>query len=510
MKSIFPTDRRIKLGIWGLGRGLNFVQSAAALNIDVVAGCDVNEHMRENFRKQVPDAFVTADEEEFLAQDFDAVLIATYFRGHAAHTLKALAAGKHVMCEVTSFFTPAEGVAVVEAVEKSGKVYNLLENYPFSRENMYLRKLWQEGFFGDFMYAEYDYVHECRTLSYAYNVDNGLPVEPGWTVHNWRSMLNYHYYNTHSLGPVMNITGLRPVSVCAPPCTVTLDGYLEGGRSATAFPSLVRMSNGGVMRNLMGSTTNDYHSSGRIWGTKAGADKMGELWIRVGGCGGGITLPIKAEWPELSEFAESTGHGGGDFWELYYFAREILIGEPAPWNIYSAADVTLTGIMAARSSAQGGNVVEVPDFRKPEVREQYRHDDEHCWPKNVDAEHIFPDGHDCELTKHFTPTMAALFPMNQQSGGIHLYNMVMQGIRLYPQVADEAGRLRIIKAANRLLAALPSLAENCRMARKLADAYPESIAGRTLARVIREEDFNGMEDTAGTAAKVRKWLEGIK
>ena len=37
-------------------------------------------------------------------------------------SIKALNAGKHVMCEVTSFYTPAEAVALVEAVEKSGKV----------------------------------------------------------------------------------------------------------------------------------------------------------------------------------------------------------------------------------------------------------------------------------------------------------------------------------------------------------------------------------------------------
>ncbi len=36
--------------------------------------------------------------------------------------------------------TPAGGVALVEAVESSGKAYNLLENYPFSKENQYARK----------------------------------------------------------------------------------------------------------------------------------------------------------------------------------------------------------------------------------------------------------------------------------------------------------------------------------------------------------------------------------
>ena len=100
--------------------------------------------------------------------------------------------------------------------------------------------------------------------------------------------------------------------------------------------------------------------------------------------------------------------------------------------------------------------------------------------------------------------------MDPQSGGITLYNMVMQGIRLYPQIADEAGRLRVIKAAHRLLEHLPALAENCRMARKIAEAYPECPAGKTLARVIREEDFAGMEDTSGTSTKLRQWLESVK
>jgi hypothetical protein len=51
------------------------------------------------------------------------------------------------MCEVTSFLRICDGVRLVEAVEKSGKVYNLLENYPFTKENMFLRKLYQDGYF---------------------------------------------------------------------------------------------------------------------------------------------------------------------------------------------------------------------------------------------------------------------------------------------------------------------------------------------------------------------------
>ena len=187
MENIFGTNKRIRLGIWGLGRGSSFVKAAKELNIDVVAGCDFNPLMRDRFTKACPDAFVTSDDKEFLAfKDMDAVLIATFFTGHAEHTIRALEAGFHVMCEVTSFFTPAEGVRVVEAVEKSGKVYHLLENYPFTKESMYLADLWKKGFFGEFMYGEFHYLHDCRSLCYGYNMAGSPPVEPGYQAHHWR------------------------------------------------------------------------------------------------------------------------------------------------------------------------------------------------------------------------------------------------------------------------------------------------------------------------------------
>ena len=86
-----------------------------------------------------------------------------------------------------------------------------------------LARKWRDGLFGDLMYAEYEYVHECRSLVYTY-IDR-LPVQPGYTLHNWRSWLNFHYYNTHSLGPVMHITGTRPTRVVALPGAQTLASY---------------------------------------------------------------------------------------------------------------------------------------------------------------------------------------------------------------------------------------------------------------------------------------------
>lgn len=504
MRKCFDTDRRIRLGIWGLGRGSSFIKAAAAVNIDIVAGCDFSETLRDKFRRNCPDAFVTADEQEFLKfRDMDAVLIATYFDRHAEHTVRALEAGFHVMCEVTSFFTPAEGVRVLEAVEKSGKVYNLLENYPFTKENLYLRKLWRDGFFGEFQYGEFEYLHECRKLCYAYNAPGEPPVEPGYAAHSWRSWLDFHYYNTHSLGPLMQITGLRPVEITALPETVALPGYLPGSGMARPCPSLIRMSNGGVMRNLCGATTGDYHMGKRIWGTRASAESLtGKLQIRVGAAGSGLRLPVEPEWPKLAELADSTGHGGGDFWELYYFAREILTGEPAPWDICAACDVTLAGIMAVRSQAAGGRPMEIPDFRDPAVRDRYRHDDG-AQTRPFDPEKIFPDGHDRAKTSRFDALMLQLLRQSAQ------LREACDGAAVYAQVRDPAEKLRILERLSQSMAAVTQLAAAREEARGLIAAYPDCPAAEALrgALTLTDAEFrNGEEALRAQLARTRETL----
>lgn len=501
-KNIFGTDRRIKLGIWGLGRGGNFVSCAKSLNIDVVAGCDFSPHIRGNFSRRFPDIPVTDNEDEFLKMDIDAVLVATWFPGHAEHCIKALNAGKHVMCEVTSFMKPSEGVRLVEAVEKSGKVYNLLENYPFAKMNMLARKLWQDGLFGEFVYAEYDYHHDCRTLQYTY-IDSE-PIEPGYELHNWRSWLNSHYYNTHSLGPVMQITGLRPVEVTAPVCTVQQPGVLYPGGPCI---SVIRMNNGGIMRNLMGCSSNDTHGR-RIWGTKAAYDFSGDCTIRLGASGHGRTYAVQPEWPELGELADTMGHGGGDFWELYYFAREILTGEKAPWDIYSACDVCLAGIMSVRSQMLGGVPVKVPDFRDPAIREQYRNDDfvqDHFDPATA----LFPEGHDPAITGKFAGVMTKLIQAWKITGTT-LVRQVYDGMKIYPYLANTDSRMAVINDVRELIANLDHFAEAYREARIIIDAYPDSLAAKMLLSELAIGEEAKISDPETTRKELTDWLVTIR
>ncbi|MCX5659253.1 MAG: Gfo/Idh/MocA family oxidoreductase [Planctomycetota bacterium] len=471
---VFDTDRRIRLGIWGLGRGMSFYKTCASLNIDVVAGCDYNEHMRTNFSAHNPGAFVTANADEFLAQDFDAVLLATFCPAHAPDAIRCMEAGKHVLSEVTAFHTMAEGVALIEAAQKTGKVYNLAENYPWTQSNMWLARKWKEGLFGDLMYAEYEYVHECRTLAYTY-ID-GKPVMPGHHVHSWRSWLNFHYYNTHSLGPVMIITGTRPVRTVALPGKLTLAGFAAGDARGMGGPgpSLLTMDNGGLVRNLMGATTNDTHAA-RLWGTLGAAQMVGQgLQLRLGASGHSPMYAVRPTWDELGTLAASSGHGGGDFWVLYYFAREILYGTPAPWNLFASADVTIPGIQAYRSALQDGQPMECPDFRDPKQRDKYRNDNwaqEHLNPR----EWAFPATADLEITKHFSTIMSTLIRRATQ----------VRAVADWLKVADEAifdvGMVELLGA---FITDLPAIKENYAKARALINTYPTANAARSLREML--------------------------
>lgn len=475
-EKVFKTDKRIRLGLWGLGRGLCFFRTAEMLNMDVVAGCDYNVHMQEDFLRHCPGAFATGDIEEFLKQDIDAVVVATFCPAHADDVIKCLKAGKHVLSEVTAFHTLAEGVRLVDEVEKSGLVYNLAENYPFTAANMWLANRWREGLFGELMYAEYEYVHEIRSLSYTY-ID-GKPVQPGHTPHNWRSWLSFHYYCTHSLGPMMVITGTRPVRVESLPSKVGLAGYLKTPINGLSLngpcPSLITMSNGAVVRNLMGAMSNDSHQQ-RLWGT-LGAAEMGHdgMRLRLGASGGSPINKVTPVWEGLGELAAKTGHGGGDFWTLYYFAREILTGEKGPFDIYGAADVTIPGILALRSSLEGGKPYDVPDFRIKAERDKCRNDN---WAQDRydTAKGVFGGAKLDANASRFTTIMKELIECSL-------------AYRAYADWSKVEGAMQspgaFLKIAEKLYGLYSRLTECYKLARAIVKAYPKTDGARVLSEML--------------------------
>jgi len=88
----------------------------------------------------------------------DAVVVAVPPRWHLELTLRALAAGKHVLVEKPAFPAMADYHTAVAAREAAGRVVIVGENDHYKPSAAYLRKLLRRGVIGDLVFATFSTV----------------------------------------------------------------------------------------------------------------------------------------------------------------------------------------------------------------------------------------------------------------------------------------------------------------------------------------------------------------
>ena len=66
---------------------------------------------------------------KFFRHDMDAVFLANFATEFTPYAIRLLKSGRYVMSEVPNCETLAQAVELIEAVEESGKVFTLVENY---------------------------------------------------------------------------------------------------------------------------------------------------------------------------------------------------------------------------------------------------------------------------------------------------------------------------------------------------------------------------------------------
>ena len=80
---------KIKVGIFGAGRGMYLAYDFVMLNCDVVAVCDNNEdRLQESLKNWDKGIAVYRDFDSFLEHDIDAVVLANFFHEHAPYAIK--------------------------------------------------------------------------------------------------------------------------------------------------------------------------------------------------------------------------------------------------------------------------------------------------------------------------------------------------------------------------------------------------------------------------------------
>ncbi len=120
---------RVSVGLIGCGgfmRSMHLPHLLASEAFRVAATCDVDLAAAESMRAAAGAAYATTDSARLLSDaQVDAVVIATRHDSHAALTIAAARAGKHVLCEKPMGLDAAEFRAVADAVRAAGIVYTV-------------------------------------------------------------------------------------------------------------------------------------------------------------------------------------------------------------------------------------------------------------------------------------------------------------------------------------------------------------------------------------------------
>lgn len=389
-------NRKIRIGVMGAGRGSSMINYCAqANNAEVVAICDKWEDGLKRQRELHADLPITyyTNFAEFIEHDMDAVVLANYANEHAPFAIRAMKAGKHVFSEVLPVQTMKEAVELVEAVEQTGRIYAYGENYCYMPAPVEMRRLYRAGVLGEFEYAEGEYIHNCENIWPA--ITYGEPD-------HWRNTMYSTFYCTHSLGPIVHITGLRPVSVTGFESTMNARNLRVGSKGGQFGIEMVTFENGGIAKSIHGDLYKNsiwytlYGSKGRAESAREDAENgdVSRVYLNVDEYDG--------EYPEhdrvqtyqpkdaLSVDAQIFGHGGSDFYSMYHFVEKIRGDESADViDVYEALDMFLPGLFAYRSILAGGAPMAIPDLRDKAVREQYR-DDTACTDPKVAGDRLLP------------------------------------------------------------------------------------------------------------------------
>lgn len=387
--------KKIRVGVIGAGRGgsiMNYCKTAS--NAELVAICDKWVEGLEQKKAEFGESGIGyyTDYDEFLNHDMDVVMLANYAHEHAPFAVKALKKGIHVISEVLPCQTMKEAVELIETVEETGKLYCYAENYCYMPAPREMKKLYREGLIGEFTYGEGEYVHNC---------------EPIWTditygdKNHWRNTMYSTFYCTHSLGPLIHITGQRPIRVTGFETPFCEQNVRMGMRGSILGMEIVTLESGAIVKSIHGDLQRNnisyevYGSKGRMESAREAAEEgdVQRLYLEYNDYPGDYSNMHKKIYDPKDEMSEASipfGHGGSDYYTIWNAIEKIAGNESADIiDVYEAMDMFLPGMFAYRSILAGGIPMEVPNLRDPEERDKWR-EDTACTTPSVAGDMLLP------------------------------------------------------------------------------------------------------------------------
>jgi hypothetical protein len=141
--------------------------------------------------------------------------------------------------------------------------------------------------------------------------------------------------------------------------------------------------------------------------------------------------------------------------------------------------------------------MEIPDFRKKDVRDRYRNDN---WiQKHVDPDRIFPDDQDLAITSHFCEYYSAAQPF------IMLMRSTLDAMKVF-DVTRPAERINTINLVKDLRSKLPQAKEAFAKLRSIYEAYPTSPGGVAIKEKLILCEADRLENMEAFDAFLKDFL----
>ena len=369
------SSKKVNVAMIGLGFGSEFIPIYQAHpNAEITAICRRNEAELNKCGDEFGIEKRYTEYDDVLADpSIDFVHINSPIPDHAWMSLKALEAGKHVMCTVPMATTIEDCDKICETVAKTGLKYMMAETVVYSREFLFIKDLYEKGELGKIQYM---------AASHPQDMD-------GWPSY-WEKMIPMHYA-THVVSPILGLVDGRAEYVsCFGSGTVRDDIAQKSGNKYSVESCHIKIKDSDIAAHIwrfLYDTARQYRESFDVYGTKKSfewalienephvlhtakkpeheiperievpdfAHLLPEPIRR-------FTMPAEIHDSEHLSFIQGGGHGGSH----PHLANEFisaLIEDRDPWpNAVQSANWTCVGICAHESALKGGEIVRLPEF----------------------------------------------------------------------------------------------------------------------------------------------------
>jgi len=367
--------RTVNVAMIGLGFGAEFIPIYQALpNVDQIAICRRDEAAMNKVGDQFGIEKRYANYDDVLADpEIDFVHINSPIGDHAWMSLKALDAGKHVMCTVPMATTIEECQQIVEKVQETGLKYMMAETVVYSREFLFIKEMYDKGELGTIQHL---------AASHPQDMD-------GWPSY-WEEMIPMHYA-THVVSPCLGLMdSLAEAVSCFGSGAVREDIAAKSGNPFAVQSCHIKLQDSNVAAHIwrfLYDVARQYRESFDVYGTKKSFEwtlvenephvlhtakkpepeipekiEVPDYAHLLPAEIQKFTLPAEIHDAEHLSFVQGGGHGGSHP-HMVHEMVSALQDDREPWpNAVTSANWTCVGICAHESAMNGGEVVKLPEF----------------------------------------------------------------------------------------------------------------------------------------------------